>query len=153
MKIINRKALFAFLLSVGLLAITVVFAQNSIAQRHSLDADFSRGDIRFRPNPLRVGKKCEVVVKVKNVGDIRWSGRNFHLVCKVRRCPSGSPRQIDDFTPHVYLKAPVNPNERTEFHYKAVAPSYPGDYELRFTMAEGRTEFGDKVDYKIRVQP
>lgn len=154
MQILVKNKVWALMLTVCFLIAGSIWAQKSMASSPCLDAKFGRSDIRFSPNPLRVGKRCDVVVKMQNVGDVRWSGREYRLKCKVHRTPSGGPGQIDDFTPDdIYCKAPVNPTEKTEFHYSAVAPSYPGEYTLIFTMVHGREEFGDKVDFRIEVKP
>lgn len=151
----RRLTLFSLvsLLGIAVLAISTVSAQPS---RHVLDAQFNRGCIRFSPSTLRAGQRVDVSIRyITNNGDIRWdSSKGTHLKVNVDRHPSGTRNaQMEDFAPSaVKLKAPVNPGERCEIHYRAVVPNATGAYRLSFVMVDGSSyEFGDKVVLDVNV--
>lgn len=125
-------------------------ATTALAASKSLDAEFRRSDIRM-PTTMKAGQKYDVVIKVKNSGDIRWQGRQFRMKGKIRRSPSGAPAQREELTPDVDLVSVVNTGEVWDCHFSVHAPTWTGHYELQYSMAEGNNEFGDKVDVDVDV--
>lgn len=148
MQFLPKKKLLTGLAVAGAAAISVLSLAATASS--TLDADLSSSDVKI-PTTMKAGQKYDVAVKVKNVGSMRWQGRDFQLLTKIRRGPSGAPTQRDEFTPHVYLKDSVETNAKTEFHYKVEAPTWTGNWELEISMAKGSTQFGDRVSKTIKV--
>tara|TARA_Y100001978_G_C23568145_1_gene372741 strand:+ start:132 stop:575 length:444 start_codon:yes stop_codon:yes gene_type:complete len=134
----------------GLAAVSMSLVSLAASASHVLDAEMRSSDIRM-PSQMKAGQKYDVVVKVKNVGSMKWQGRDFQMLSKITRSPSGAPAQRDEFTPHVYLKDSVQTDAKTEFHYKVQAPTWTGNWELTMSMAKGSSRFGDIVKKSVRV--
>ena len=148
MQFLPKKKLLTGLAVAAVSAVSVL-SLAAFAQGH-LDAELRSGDIRM-PATMKAGQKYDVAVKVKNVGSVQWQGRDFQLMSKISRGPSGAPTQRDEFTPHVYLKDCVDTNAKTEFHYKVEAPTWTGNWELTMSMAKGSSRFGDIVKRTVKV--
>jgi len=116
----------------------------------TLDADFSRSNIRI-PSSMKSGQSYDVTIKVKNVGDIKWQARDIKMKCTVKRGPSGAPTPKEEFTPEVDLSTAVNTGQTWDCRFKVRAPKWTGRYTLQYSMADGRNEFGDKVDMDVEV--
>lgn len=134
----------------GLAAVSMSLVSLAASASHVLDAEMRSSDIRM-PSQMKAGQKYDVVVKVKNVGSMKWQGRDFQMLSKITRGPSGAPTQRDEFTPHVYLKDAVQTDAKTEFHYKVQAPTWTGNWELTMSMAKGSSRFGDIVKKTVKV--
>lgn len=115
-----------------------------------LDAQFSRSSIKI-PSTMKAGQSYDVTIKVKNVGDIKWQGRNIRMKSKIKRGPSGAPTQREELTPEVNLSATVNTGQTWDCRFKVQASKWTGRYTLQYSMADGRNEFGDKVDMDVEV--
>lgn len=132
------------------LVMLALFVSGIPALAKSLDAEMRHSDVRI-PTTMKVGQKYDVTIKVKNSGDVRWQGRRFAMKSKILRSPSGAPAQRDELTPDIELTDVINTGATWSCHFKVEAPDWTGEYTLEYSMADGNTLFGDRVDVRINV--
>jgi hypothetical protein len=145
-----RRIIFTLVALITVFAVLNIEGTKAESKMQSYDAEIRESNIRF-PRTMKPGKSYNVSVKVRNNGDVRWSGREFSLRSRIYRGPSGSPTQRDELTPEIDLTSVVETNEYYTFDYKVVAPNYQGQYILEFHMVRGSRHFGDTTRVTTRV--
>jgi hypothetical protein len=145
-----KSIIFAVLMLIMVATIGDSNVSKAESINSALDAEIRTSDIRI-PRTMKSGRKYSVIVKVKNTGDVKWTGRPFMLTSKIYRGPSGSPTQRDELTPIIDLKSDVNTGAYFSFHYDVEAPNFKGDYILEWTMKKGSSAFGDKTRKTVKV--
>jgi hypothetical protein len=144
------RIIFTLVALVAVLAFGNFGSTQAESVLQAYDAEIRTSDIKIS-RTMSSGKTYYVTVRVRNNGDIRWSGRGFSLSSKIYRGPSGSPTQRDELTPEVDLKSVVETTEYYKFDYKVEAPNYKGQYILEWTMMKNSRPFGDKTRATIKV--
>jgi hypothetical protein len=115
-----------------------------------MDSSFAPSNVDI-PTRIVTGESARVRVNIFNSGTCAWIKSKVNLAIKVIRKPPRAPYPLEEFKSELSLRDNVISKKDHTWYYEINAPSYPGKYELEWTLTVNNKPFGVQVRKTIEV--